>query len=234
MLIGSTIFRSSPVSRSSSQRAVRGLNRCPLNDTVPAGRCRGEGEPASVRGGLGGERAAAGAPPGRGAEGGAAGDVQDMPAPDVGPAELVGAAQGVAVAAAFDIVVVDVPPVGGDRRPVCPTVAHQPHPLAPVPVVHPQAQAVLAHPASGDRVPPHHDELAVRGPRRGDRAGSQIVEDRPSIRPVRIHDPQVVLPPAVRDEGDAAAVRGDARVVVERHPALCVSDSAAPPSAGTR
>ena len=105
--------------------------------------------------------------------------------------------------------------VRGDRWPAGPSVVDQLDPPPAVDVVHPQAVSAVAPRRCGDVGPLHDQVLPVRRPsgRRG--TGVQVRKDRPRVGPVCAHDPEVVLPLPVGDEGDPLAVRREARVVVQ-------------------
>ena len=213
--MGSARRRSAPVWRSRRKSAVRGPNRCPLNEIVPPGNAAREGEPASVGGRLGRDRAAArplvlllGLP---------LGHVVDLAGLEVEFPDLHGAPDHVALGGRREVEIEgSVARRGRPARPPVLGAVHQFHSASAIGV-----EEVEARPAGpGEGVPAGHDPLPVREPgRRGDPRFGVLV-DRPRVAAVRVHEPEVRLSAPVGDEGDGRAVGRPARVVVDRHPAV--------------
>ena len=109
--------------------------------------------------------------------------------------------------------------------------AHELHPFAAIARVHPQARSGAPAPPAR-RSPPHGDEAPVRTPRGFPGPQPLILEHGARVRPVRIHQPQVALTPAVRDEGDRRPIGREARVIVDGHAAVLGKDRRLSPRDG--
>ena len=164
-----------------------------------------EGQVAAVRGDLGAVGASA-----RRAHllcRGPAGDVDDLAAAEVLAPHLPVARQRVAALEARRPgvhVEVEISAVPRGRGPGgLGLVVDDLNSLPAVPVVHPDAPAV---PARGGVLPAHEDVVPVRRPCGLHRPDGAIDEHRTRVGPVGVHDPQVVLPLPVADEGDRRPV----------------------------
>ena len=219
--MGSIRRRSAPVSRSRSQSAVRGPKRRPLCEIVPSGMRRAK---ASQR--PSGETSGAMPPP-----------LEVCPCCTVIP-DVISSTCPVFEVEPPDLLVAlhevgaPGPGPGGRRadlevqgtavrregRPRGPGVVRpdELNAFAPVTRIHPQAGSAAA--ALGGRAS-HHDEAAVRRPRRLPGTQRLALEHRPRIRPVGVHQPEVVLSATVGNERDRRAVRREAGVEVHRYAA---------------
>ena len=91
-------------------------------------------------------------------------------------------------------------------------------PVASVDVVHPDPATARLAPSCGHILQLDEDVLAVGGPGRLDGASRHVAEHLAWAGAVRVHQPQVVLPPPVADERDGLAIGRIAGMVVRGNP----------------
>src|SRR5205814_9229693 len=158
----------------------------------------------------------------------AGGDVHRLAGLELEPAQLEGARERLLVGHRHGDLVVQVPTVARDARPLrravwsaaaaaatatAPTSsargADDLNALAAILVIHPDSAGRRAAFAAATPALAHDYVVAVGRPGRLERRGVQVGEHRALVRAVGIHDPEVVLAAAVGDEGDGLAVGRD-------------------------